>query len=72
MSKTPNESGSSGRIAGIDFGTVRIGIAITDPQQKIASLGEHLRTQVEGIKNTFASFGSGHHDAKVDDARETL
>tara|TARA_Y100001978_G_scaffold200430_1_gene216708 strand:- start:483 stop:977 length:495 start_codon:yes stop_codon:yes gene_type:complete len=37
MSKTPNESGSSGRIAGIDFGTVRIGIAITDPQQKIAS-----------------------------------
>ena len=26
-----------GRIAGVDFGTVRIGIAITDPQQKIAS-----------------------------------
>ena len=27
----------SGRIAGIDFGTVRIGIAITDPDGKIAS-----------------------------------
>lgn len=26
-----------GRIAGIDFGTVRIGIAITDPAQSIAS-----------------------------------
>ena len=26
-----------GRIAGVDFGTVRIGIAITDPQQRIAS-----------------------------------
>jgi putative Holliday junction resolvase len=28
---------SSGRIAGIDFGTVRIGIAISDPEGKIAS-----------------------------------
>jgi putative Holliday junction resolvase len=27
----------SGRIAGVDFGTVRIGIAITDPEGKIAS-----------------------------------
>src|SRR5215471_18932359 len=26
-----------GRLAGIDFGTVRIGIAITDPEQRIAS-----------------------------------
>ena len=26
-----------GRIAAVDFGTVRMGIAITDPQQKIAS-----------------------------------
>lgn len=30
-------STSSGRIAAIDFGTVRIGIAITDPQRTIAS-----------------------------------
>ena len=28
---------ASGRVAGIDFGTVRIGIAITDPEGKIAS-----------------------------------
>jgi len=27
----------SGRLAGIDYGTVRIGIAITDPEQRIAS-----------------------------------
>ncbi|HEY2881000.1 MAG TPA: Holliday junction resolvase RuvX [Pirellulales bacterium] len=26
-----------GRLAGIDFGTVRIGVAITDPEQRIAS-----------------------------------
>lgn len=26
-----------GRIAGIDYGTVRIGVAITDPEQRIAS-----------------------------------
>lgn len=26
-----------GRLAGVDFGTVRIGIAITDPEQRIAS-----------------------------------
>ena len=30
-------SGNKGRIAGIDFGTVRIGIAITDPDKTIAS-----------------------------------
>ena len=28
---------AKGRIAGIDYGTVRIGIAITDPDQRIAS-----------------------------------
>jgi putative holliday junction resolvase len=27
----------TGRLAGIDYGTVRIGIAITDPEQRIAS-----------------------------------
>jgi putative Holliday junction resolvase len=26
-----------GRLAGIDYGTVRIGVAITDPQQRLAS-----------------------------------
>ncbi len=29
--------GIAGRVAGIDFGTVRIGIAISDPERKIAS-----------------------------------
>ncbi|HZZ28341.1 MAG TPA: Holliday junction resolvase RuvX [Pirellulales bacterium] len=28
---------ATGRLAGIDFGTVRIGIAITDPERRIAS-----------------------------------
>ena len=33
-----------GRIAAVDFGTVRMGIAITDPQQKIASpLEQYVR-----------------------------
>ena len=27
----------SGRLAGIDYGTVRIGVAITDPDQRLAS-----------------------------------
>ena len=37
---------SSGRLAGIDFGTVRIGIALSDPTQMIASPLEtyHRRT----------------------------
>lgn len=29
--------GSNGRLAGIDYGTVRIGVAVTDPGQRIAS-----------------------------------
>ena len=37
MRDNPGDSRLVGRIAGVDFGTVRIGIAITDPQQKIAS-----------------------------------
>jgi putative Holliday junction resolvase len=39
---------TTGRIAGIDFGTVRIGIAISDPAQTIASPLEVLtRRSVE-------------------------
>ena len=37
MSGTQKEFPSRGRIAGIDFGTVRIGVAITDPAQQLAS-----------------------------------
>ena len=32
-----NPGSTSGRIAGIDFGTVRIGIAVSDPRQTISS-----------------------------------
>ena len=31
------ETGNAGRVAGIDFGTVRVGIAISDPGRTIAS-----------------------------------
>ncbi len=37
MTHAPQETAPSGRVAGIDFGTVRIGIAISDPQRTIAS-----------------------------------
>jgi putative holliday junction resolvase len=37
MSTTPPPQPRSGRIVGIDFGAVRIGIAITDPERRIAS-----------------------------------
>ena len=34
---TQNDFAPAGRLAGIDFGTVRIGIAITDIEQRLAS-----------------------------------
>jgi putative Holliday junction resolvase len=37
MSDSSGHTHPVGRIAAVDFGTVRIGVAITDPQQKIAS-----------------------------------
>src|SRR5262245_44470562 len=37
IQKTRDKGRTTGRLAGIDFGTVRIGIAITDPEQRIAS-----------------------------------
>ena len=33
----PSSSSPPGRVAGVDYGTVRIGVAITDPERKIAS-----------------------------------
>jgi len=33
----------SGRLAGIDYGTVRVGVAITDPEQRLASPLENYR-----------------------------
>lgn len=37
MKTMSNEFPTDGRIAGIDFGTVRIGVAITDPDRILAS-----------------------------------
>lgn len=37
MTAPPSPNDAPGRIAGIDFGTVRIGIAVTDPGRSIAS-----------------------------------
>ena len=35
---------ATGRIAGVDFGTVRIGVAVSDPQQRLSSpLGNYAR-----------------------------
>ena len=36
---------TAGRLAGVDYGTVRIGIAVTDPSQLIASPFENYRRQ---------------------------
>ena len=35
--RSAGRHGSAGRIAGIDFGTVRIGIAVSDPDRSLAS-----------------------------------
>ncbi len=41
MSERSSHRDSPGRIAGVDFGTVRIGIAITDPDRTLASPAEN-------------------------------
>ena len=49
MSGSQAEFPQQGRIAGIDFGTVRIGVAITDPAQQLASpLDNYTRRSLEG------------------------
>lgn len=43
-----------GRLAGVDYGTVRIGIAITDPEQRLASpLESYLRRSREADASFF-------------------
>jgi putative Holliday junction resolvase len=37
MAATHSEFPRHGRLAGLDYGTVRIGIAVTDPEQRLAS-----------------------------------
>ena len=41
-----------GRLAGVDFGTVRIGIAITDPEQIVASPYENYNRRTEAVSYT--------------------
>ncbi len=49
MSGTADDFPQQGRIAGIDFGTVRIGVAITDPTQQLASpLDNYTRRRLDG------------------------
>jgi putative Holliday junction resolvase len=40
---------AAGRIAGIDYGTVRIGVAITDPSQTLASPLENYTRRTEAL-----------------------
>lgn len=42
-----------GRLAGIDFGTVRIGVAITDPERRIASPLENYTRRGEAADAEF-------------------
>ncbi|HJN10159.1 MAG: Holliday junction resolvase RuvX [Pirellulaceae bacterium] len=44
---------SDGRIAGVDFGHVRIGIAITDPSRSIASPLDNYTRHGEGADATY-------------------
>jgi len=44
---------SRGRIAGIDFGTVRIGIALTDPDRTIASPYENYTRRSESADGQY-------------------
>jgi putative Holliday junction resolvase len=43
----------SGRVAGIDFGTVRIGVAITDPGQRFASPLENYHRRSPRLDEQF-------------------
>ena len=52
------------RIAGIDFGTVRIGVAITDREQRIASpLDNYQRRGAEADANYFRALVADHEIA---------
>ena len=58
-----SEDGNSrqGRIAGIDYGTVRIGVAITDREQRIASpLDNYWRSGTEADANYFRRLAADH------------
>lgn len=76
----------SGRLAGIDYGTVRIGVAITDPDQKLASPLENYTRRgaadaawfkqlaaserIVGFVVGLPVFGSGEESPKSREARQ--
>jgi putative Holliday junction resolvase len=47
------EQSIPGRLAGIDFGTVRIGIAVTDPERRLASPLENYTRRGEAADMAF-------------------
>lgn len=49
----PVELPRNGRLVGIDFGTVRIGVAITDPEQKFASPYENYQRTSPAAEEKF-------------------
>lgn len=52
-------SETAGRVAGIDFGTVRIGIAVSDPGRTIASpLETHTRCGLQGDARYFSNLAA--------------
>ncbi len=50
---TPNHPAPLGRLAGVDFGTVRIGVAVTDPERRIASPLENYTRRGEQADAAF-------------------
>jgi putative holliday junction resolvase len=48
-----NSSKSPGRLAGVDYGTVRIGVAVTDADQKFASPLENYTRRGEAADAKF-------------------
>jgi putative holliday junction resolvase len=59
--KVPVPISSPGRVAGVDYGNVRIGIAITDPERKIASpLENYTRRRPEQDAERFRRLAAEH------------
>lgn len=53
QSQSATDQDPTGRFAGIDFGTVRIGIAVTDPERRLASPLENYTRRGEAADAAF-------------------
>ena len=49
----PQELPRTGRLAGIDYGTVRIGVAVTDPDQRLASPLENYTRRGDALDSVW-------------------